>query len=127
MRHFNSEKFRGGKFSKSPITSTCRILTPKHRAAKISGECAAPQGCCFLSFPKFFMWFWYIFIKIRCLKSLHNLLEVCIGNICKLKDLLIFIKLKFQRKLNVSSPPQVIFNFLLYSVSTFIERYAQVS
>lgn len=73
MRHFSSENFKGGNFLKSPVVSTCSILTPKHRAAKIIDECAAPQGCCFLSFPKFLCVLSYMFIKKDCIRFTRGL------------------------------------------------------
>lgn len=68
---------------------TCRILTLKHRAAKISDVCAAPQGRGFLSFPKFFMWLLLHVYEDKVSKNTaQDSPEVCSENICKLKDLL---------------------------------------
>lgn len=89
MRHFNSENFKGGNFRNCPVTSTCRILTPKHRAAKITDEHAAPQGCGFLSLPNFFMWLLlHVYEDKGSKNTAQDLPGVCSENIFKLKDLL---------------------------------------
>lgn len=79
MRHFSSKNFKGGNFKTSPVTSTCRTLTLKHRAAKITDKCAAPRGWCFPSFPKILCGFCYTFIKVYKVSknTVQDLPEVC--------------------------------------------------
>lgn len=71
------------------VAITCRILTPKHKVAKITDKCAAPQGCCFLPFPNIFMWILlYVYEDKASKNTAQDLLEACSENICGLKDLL---------------------------------------